>query len=231
MITSFLQYYDRITNFSAKGYEEDEILLFLNNAQDEFVKERTFGTNFQPPAFDDNEKRVADIRTIVKSTQIATAASGIYGNSIRTDPYATDSRYLYMIKMDVQLSRTNPTITQKFIPCKRIDQIDAGKFRSTEFNRTWFKHPVYFGTKEDGINIIGDYYTTFYDYARIDYVSRPFTITATTQEFDGTLADTWMSLESHIHQEIVDMAVDAARGAGREQKSQVDVIEERARTK
>ena len=54
ILTAFDQYYDKITNFQAPGYLEAEKLLFLNNAQDDFVKERTFGENFQPPAFDDN---------------------------------------------------------------------------------------------------------------------------------------------------------------------------------
>jgi hypothetical protein len=207
MLDAFDVYFDKIANLAAPPYIDSEKLLFLNNAQDDFVKERVFGKNFQPPAFDDNEKRVADIRPLVKSSPFGTAASGIYGNSIRTDPYNSDNRFLYEIKVDVQLSRTNPTFTQKYIPCTKINQEDAGKFRSTEFNRLWFKYPVYFGTREDGIHIIGDYYTSFYDYCRIDFVSRPFTITALTTDFDGGLADGRMSLEPHTHQEIVNMAV------------------------
>ncbi|KKP51373.1 MAG: hypothetical protein UR43_C0022G0011, partial [candidate division TM6 bacterium GW2011_GWF2_33_332] len=65
MIESFLLYYDRITSFSAPGYQTAEILVFLNNAQDDFIKDRMFGQNFQPPAFEDNQRRVADLRTIV----------------------------------------------------------------------------------------------------------------------------------------------------------------------
>ena len=230
MIDAFLQYYDRITNFSAKGYEESEILLFLNNAQDEFVKERVFGKNFQPPAFDDNEKRVADIRPLIQSAPISTAVSGIYGNSIRTDPYNSDPRFIYLVSMDVQLSRTNPTITQKYIPCREISIIDAGRFRATEFNKLWFKKPVYFGTRDDGIHIIGDYYTSFYDYARVNYVSQPWAITASSQEFDGTYADTWMSLEPQTHQEIVDIAVRHAMQSQQDPRWQTQIGEQKIKT-
>jgi len=230
MIEAFDQYYDKIANLSAPGYQEAEKLLFLNNAQDEFIKERTFGKNFQPPAFDNSEKRVADIRPIVKSVQMGTAVSGIYGNSIRTDPYTADPRFMYMIKLDVQLSRTNPTITQKFIPCMKIEQELAGKFRSTEFNRLWFKNPVYFGTMNDGVHIIGDYYTSFYDYARVDFVSRPFTITASFMDFTGELADGRMSLEPHTHQEIVDIAVRHAVSTSGDVRYQSKMAEQQVKT-
>jgi hypothetical protein len=230
MIDAFDVYYDKIANLAAPGYIESEKLLFLNNAQDDFIKERVFGKNFQPPAFDDNEKRVADIRPLVKNLQLGTAVSGIYGNSIRVDPYNTDNRFIYMIKLEVQLSRTNPIITQKFIPCKKIEQEDAGNFRSTEFNRLWFKHPVYFGTREDGVHIIGDYYTSFYDYAKVDYVSRPFTITASTIDFTGQLADGRQSLENHTHMEIVRMAVWDALGISGDQRIQMAIADKQVKT-
>lgn len=229
-IDAFDVYYDKIANLAAQGYIDSEKLLFLNNAQDDFVKERVFGKNFQPPAFDDNEKRVADIRPLIKSATFGTAVSGIYGNSIRTDPYGSDNRFLYEIKLDVQLSRTNPTIYRKFVSCTKIRQEDAGKFRSTEFNRLWFKYPVYFGTREDGLHIIADYYTSFYDYARVDYVSRPFTITALTTDFDGGLADGRMSLEPHTHQEIVNMAVWDALGISGDERVQIATAKTQVRT-
>lgn len=231
MITSFLQYYDRITNFTAKGYETDEILLFLNNAQDEFIKDRVFGMNFQPPAFDDNEKRVADIRPLVEFFVMATSVSAVYGNSVVVNPYDTDSSFMYCMKLDVRVTRTNPVITQEYLPAKNIRLEDAGNFKNSVFNRLWFKNPVYFGARDSGIFIIGDYYTTTMDSVRINYVRRPITITAATTEFDGTYGIGIMSLEPHVHQEIVDMAVNAARGAGREQKSQIEVVEEKSRTK
>ncbi len=230
MIDAFDVYYDKIANLAAPGYNDGEKLLFLNNAQDDFVKERVFGKNFQPPSFDDNEKRVADIRPLVESSPILTAVSGIYGNSIRCDPYSSNTRFLYEISVHVMLSRTNPTITQKYIPCKKIDHTEAGKFRATEFNRLWFKEPVYFGTREDGIHIIGDHYTSFYDYARVDFVRRPFSITDSTIDFVGSFADGRMSLEPHTHQEIVWMAVWDALGISGDQRIQFAMADKQVKT-
>jgi hypothetical protein len=230
MIASFLQYYDRITNFSAPGYEDGEILLFLNNAQDEFVKERTFGKNFQPPAFDDNEKRVADIRPLVSYDAENTSAASIYGNSVVISTYGVDAAFLYIVKLDVRVTRTNPTVTAEYIPAREIKMEDAGSFKDSVFNKAWFMNPVFFTVRDSGIYIIGDYYTTVMDNVRLNYVRRPKIIVAGMLEFNGNYQDGYMSLEPHVHQEIVNIAVRNALQVQMDPRWQSQVGEQQIKT-
>ena len=226
ILTAFDQYYDKITNFQAPGYLEAEKLLFLNNAQDEFVKERTFGKNFQPPAFDDNPKRVADIRSLVAHGSWALTEVSVYGtNSKSLNLYDEDSSFLYLMKASARITRTNPVMTAEYIPCREIKLGEAEGFKDTTLNRTWFKNPVYFSIRNIGLVIIADYYTTVLDYAKVEYVRQPYPITAAILDFNGTFASGYMSLESHVHQEIVDMAVRSAMHVSKDQRYQTQIAE------
>ncbi len=209
-ISTFKIYYDRITSFSAPGYNDDEILIFLNSAQDEFVKERTFGKNFQPPAFEDNQKRVADISPLITIvTDIVTASDTTYGNSYKLlkETFPTLA-LLWIVNVQVKCTRSGyPVIaTAQFIDCDLIKSEDAGKFRSSDVNKPHFINPKWF---QDLLNLwfIADEYTTMSTEANITYVREPKPIIAASTEFDGTWTTGIMSLNPIVHQEIVDIAV------------------------
>ena len=226
ILFAFDQYYDKITNFQAPGYLEAEKLLFLNNAQDDFVKERTFGENFQPPAFDDNEKRVADIRPLVKLNNWSLTGAAQYGTNAKyVKPFDEDPTFLYLWKVSARVTRTNPVVSAEYIPCRRIKLEEAEGFKDTVFNRTWFKNPVYFDGRDIGLVVIADYYTTTMDYVNAEYVRQPYPITSTMAEFNGTFAAGYMSLEPHIHQEIVDLAVRQAMSVSKDQRYQTQIAE------
>ena len=220
MIISFLQYYDRITNFSAKGYETPEVLLFLNNSQDQFIKDKAYGKNFQPPALEDNAKRVADLRLLTKtviSTVSAQSASGLYRGTVPVD-------MAYHISAKLRMTRTNPTMTLETVECEFIKTDHADKFIHSSANRTYHLRPVVF-LNEGYFYVQCDYYvsavaTTGFTLA---YIRIPDAILATDDEV--------VNFPAHAHQEIVEMAVDTARGAGREQKSQIEVVEQQTKTK
>jgi hypothetical protein len=240
MIESFLQYYDRITNYSAKGYETPEILLFLNNAQDEFVKERTFEMNFQPPAFDDNEKRAADIRPLLFVNQWEDPDGGgqSWGNNANSFPMHTqvagaggDPNLLYLLEVQAELTRTNPTISvSTFIPCVQIKLEEGKKFKVTEFNRPWFKYPVYFAGNNDQLIVLYDYYTTKTEKISVTYIRQPYPITEASVDYSGAYGADIMSLEPHTHQEIVDLAVIHALQSQQDPRWQTKLAEQKVKT-
>jgi hypothetical protein len=226
MIEAFRLYYDRITSFSAPGYLDDEILIFLNNAQNDFIKERVFGKDFQPPAMDDNQKRVVDLFPLstmanITSVSYTTEYVGSY-NISKTS--ATLTNVLYTIGMSARVTRTNPDITQEYVLCRKIKIENVGRFLNSATNKTHFVSPVYI-ERHDGYYIIADNYTTSIDRAKIDIVRKPQTITETIADYNGTYSSGYMSLHTSVHQEIVDMAVRQALQVSQDPRWQSSVAE------
>jgi len=229
MITSFSQYYDKMTNLAAPGYEDSEILLFLNNAQDNFIKERMFGDNFQPPAFEDNKKRVMDLQPLIRdylfqSTSISYFAR-FEGNkcimldlSILSNP-VVGKFVMYPVGLSAKIWRTEPTINGQYMECDLIKTQDARKFETTSYNKPYFKYPKYF-ISEDMIYLIYDAYTTSAGTGSLFnfiYVKNPTALVA------GDDCD----LEDYTHQEIVDMAVREAMQVSQDQRYETKVVEEK----
>jgi len=214
MIDSFYQYYDRITNFSAPGYETDEVLLFLNNAQDEFIKDRAFGKGFQPPALEDNQKRVADLRPLITNITKSVAPGASDGLHYTTGP----SDYLYYITSMAKVTRTNPTINAEFVECKYIKNEEQKKFLHSAVNVTHHINPVVFSDNyfTNNLWIQADSYTTI-SHIGLSYISQPTAIETGAASV----------LEDHTHQEIVDIAVRQALQVQQDPRWQSQVAEQK----
>lgn len=216
MIESFLVYYDRITSFSAPGYQTAEIVLFLNNAQDDFIKDRTFGQNFQPPAFEDNQRRVADLRALSTITNPAYSAIDTLGCRLYTLP--TD--FLFAIKCIATCTRTGyPLVTaSELFECSFIKTEEISKLISTVHNKTHFLKP-YCTIAGTYIKIIVDRFT-FNTAITLEYLKKPTALIA------GGNCD----LATHTHQEIVDIAVRQALQVLQDPRWQTAVTEEKLKS-
>lgn len=232
IILAFKIYYDRITSFSAPGYEQSEILLFLNNAQDEFIKNRTFGQNFQPPALEDNEKRVADISPLIDTIGDANVIMDTrYGISWKlAKSHLTSDRMMWIVEARVSISRTAyPYVNGEWTKCELIKSENASKFITNTVNKTHFINPKYF---QDTANIwfIGDTYSEDLDEVRLTYIKRPYPIIPTIGEYDGTYGATKMSLVPEVHQEIVNIAVRQALQVTQDPRWKTSVTEQQIKT-
>jgi len=211
IISAFKVYYDRVTSFSAPGYREADILLFLNNAQDQFIKDKVFGGNFQPPAFEDNQKRVVDIlpltkRALIASSQISPVTLfGVKAYGANKSAHLT-GRGLYTVQFEIQVTRTNPVITEEYVRCEMIKSEHIGRFVQNAANRTHFIYPKLV-EEVNKYYVICDYYTDSVLNARATVVVKPYPITAGIGEYDGTYGAGVMNLHNSVHQEIVDLAV------------------------
>lgn len=216
MISSFLIYYDRITSFSAPGYLPSEQLLFLNNGQDDFIKDRMFGKNFQPPAFEDNQRRVADLRTLItigSLTYTTTDAQGLRQYTIPSD-------FMFSIKAFATCTRTGyPTVTNaENFECKPIKSEEIDKFINKTSNRTHFLRPL-LTISGLSVHLIVDRFTT--NTALIlHYIKKPTALAV------GGNCD----LPTHTHQEIVDIAVRQALQATQDPRWQTSVQEEQLKS-
>lgn len=233
-IDAFRIYFDRVTSFSAPGYLDAEILLFLNNAQDQFIDDKVFGKNFQPPAFEDNQKRVVDIRPLIKKAFISSiyrSTDTNYGPSTWTYDKINilSDRILYTVLFEVEVTRTNPTLAAEWTRCDFIKNSQAGKFTQSAANRTHFLYPKLL-EDSDYYYVINDYYTTLNTSARIVAVRKPYPILSTSTEYTGTYDAVSMNLHSSVHQEIVNIAVEQALQAISDPRWQTKVSQEQINT-
>jgi hypothetical protein len=216
MLESFLVYYDRITSFSAPGYEAVEKLLFLNNAQNDFIKDRMFGQNFQPPAFEDNQRRVADLRTLVTSLNLIYVSQDSHGARQYTIPVD----FMFAIKAYAICSRSAyPVIlSSEEFECRFIKSEEVGKFLSTTYNKTHFLKPV---ISISGLyaKVIVDRFTTNSTLS-LQYIKKPMILA------ENGICD----MPVHTHQEIVDMAVRQALQAIQDPRWQSSVTEEKIKS-
>ena len=82
----FLLLYDKVTSSSAPGYEDNEIELFLNKAQLQYVKSHyDFKKNKVKEGIEDTEKRRKELSQLitynnptVSSSQTGTFTNGIF---------------------------------------------------------------------------------------------------------------------------------------------------------
>lgn len=217
MILSFLTYYDRITSFSAPGYTEDEQLLFLNNAQDDFIKDRMFGQNFQPPAFEDNQRRVADLRTLVVTPTALTYTST---DLLGARQYTLPVNFMFHIRAHAICTRSNyPVIaSSEYFECNFIKSEDVEKVINSTVNRTHFIKP-FVAISGSVIKLIIDRFTTNTGLS-LQYLKKPTALVAA-----GTC-----DLPEHTHQEIVDMAVRQALQVLQDPRWQTSVQEEKIKS-
>jgi hypothetical protein len=201
MISNFDIYYDYVSSGSAPGYLTEEKLIFLNNSQDDFIKERMFGKNFQQPIFEQNQKRVADLQTLVVQYKLLTIApiNPIFSEKSYGIPTSPD--FLYYIDSISLLTRTNyPVIsTDQWIKNKFINHNEIHKFINGVVNKTHFLNPVVW-IEADVMNVMGDQFTTISSTngQKLSYIKKPTAITNSTSSSD---------LPLHTHQEIVEKAV------------------------
>ncbi len=75
LITAFKFGMDKFDSFGLPNFEEDEILLLLNQAQDRFVKQRYGDTNIKKFGFEQIQKRTEDVKNIVRNSIIVPSAN------------------------------------------------------------------------------------------------------------------------------------------------------------
>jgi hypothetical protein len=216
MISSFLIYYDRITSFSAPGYKDSEKLLFLNDAQADLIKDRMFGKNFQPPAFEGNQKRVADLRTLIKVDGLDYNSQDTFGSRQYTIP----ADFLYPIKAFAGCTRSNHPVvnTTELFECIFIKTEDIGRVTNSTVNRTHFIKP-YLSISGQYVNLIVDSFTTNTE-LNLHYIMKPSVL----------IAGGACNLPEHTHQEIVDIAVRRALKTIGDPRWETSVAEDKLKT-
>jgi hypothetical protein len=231
MRQNFLVLYDKVTNFAAPGYEDDEIALFLNKAQLQYVK-RTYnykGNNYRE-GFEETEKRRKDLSELVRnaeltSTDVSSDQTGVSPNGVF---YDLPKKVLYVLREEVTLSSSDSCIDGNRIAVKPVTHDEyainiRNPFKKPDETMVWRldysrESANNFYNKRHEL-VPGSTYTI--DTYHLRYLKIPRDIIID----DTTPVD--CELEESTHPEIVDIAVRIASGITDPQTYQIKINEEK----
>lgn len=202
MHTLFKLKLDKTNSLNYPDFEPEEIDLWLNQAQEMFVKNRYDGNNMFRTSVEETQKRSDDLREIVRQDMITTFAlnSGMTNSYVSTYSFSLPSDYLFSLTEEFNGSYVceGSTLTADMI-VKPIQHNAWTTMMKDPFNKP-NKDRVLRLMNNNFIDVILDKDTTPI-FLFIRYYKTPVNIDNTpTNLVDCELA-------AHTHSEIVDFAV------------------------
>lgn len=206
---------DKTDSLNYKDFLPEEVDSFLNNAIGKFTEQRAYGNNKRGLGFEETQKRLDDLRTLVKNTNITT-----FTNTPDNKPNGVfitlPTDYRHAVEEDATIS---------FIDCKNQTQTkitNVTPVTHDRYNKTLkdpFDKPYDDEIKRMGFGLVGgnesfelitDGTYTITNY-HLRYISQPVKV-----QFGSTYAvpstDINCNLPVHTHREIVRIAfTDALR--------------------
>ena len=119
---------DKADTLSTPNFEPEEVDLWLNAAQDRFVKTRYSGLNVHRSSLEETQKRMDDLREIITNAEItpSTETSGLKPNAVFFSlPNSSESLYWFAINEEAEIMYKDCNSTL-LLPNK--DQLQAGVF-------------------------------------------------------------------------------------------------------
>ncbi len=188
---------DKTLDFDYPYITPEQKDYWLNKGQDRFIKQRAFGNNLTKRSFEENEKRIDDLRTIVKPSIPLTATHVGTEYSI-TLP--NDYLFLFRHRVKTNSSKYGDQIVSG-IQTKQ-DQINI--FLIDPFWQPIPIEPLYYvlGNSiiyetQGAFTVTESYITYIKKYARIQYGTI----------YSSPITDIQCELPIHTHQEILDITI------------------------
>ncbi len=171
---------------------------WLNKAQERFIKSRAFGNNVFRTSFEETEKRIDDLRTIVKiGTAITPTSVGtIYSSALPND-------YLYLVRHQCYTTYSG---------CSTPDLVSGIQVKNDELN-ILLKDPFWEPVPTEplyyvlGNSIVYETQGSFVVTSTLLTYIKTYTKFRYGTQYISVTTDTNTELPVHTHQEIVDIAV------------------------
>lgn len=207
MSNSVLMKLDKSASFAIAAFEPEDILYWLNIAQDTLLKSKVFGSNVNGAKYGEGLKRMEDISPLVEySSQLLYGADLVdheYHPNVAYINIATKiPNYLYYVGADVLI--TDPHAPTSTLPqeSQLVEERVISKLISTPYNKPVLRQ-CYIYLKEGEVNVIYDPFATL-DSIYVSYVRKPDTL-VTAEPGDGETNTS--ELPEHTHDEIVNLCV------------------------
>lgn len=208
MHTAFLLNLDKSSSLAGNpDFLPEEIDYWLNEAQDRFIKQRMFGTNYRKEKYDDTQKRRDDLRTLI------TTNLGIFLNN----PSSLGTNVKYCI-LPTTLT-TSPYPYMYYLDSNVIDingnRLECGKMVKNEYiheylkdyiNDPYLRRPLTYLYTEGTNHVLGFIYSDEFIPVQCDltYLRQPMQLTLGPVTGYQT---NQCELALETHEEIVNIAV------------------------
>lgn len=213
MKRSFLVLYDKVTNFAAPGYDDEEISLFLTKAQERVVLyDYNPNGNKYNEGFEETEQRRKSLSELTKGTTITTPSTSQTNALPNGVFFDLPQDCLYAISEQITTSSNNPCFHGNRIKVKPIthDEYTINKdnpFKKPNANELAWR--MDYNTRRH--EIITDNTFTVSQY-HLRYIQRPSPIIIDTSVINGVTGPLNCTLNDILHERIVDEAVKIASG-------------------
>lgn len=217
MQEEFLILYDKITNFDAPGYEDDEISRFLSRAQERFVLHvyNPMGNKYVT-GFEGTEKRRKDLSELVENAEL-TAATNQTNAKIDGTFFELPTNFLYSIQEEAGINSSDPCYNHSTqVEVKPITHDYYLKNKKNPYKKPYGELIWRLDFSSNGVakrhELITDAATTVTIY-RVRYIKKPVPIcTSTAVTIEGVTGISNCELNAITHRAIVDEAVAIAAG-------------------
>ena len=207
MHTAFKLELDKIDSLQYPSFTSNEIDYWINKAIRKFVKTRYSGINYKGEGFEQTQKRIDDLRTLVREVSVPCTTSGAIkpNGYVLTSPGLTHANFTttYWLSLGEEV-----TITPSGSAAIRqgVTEVTSDEYRF-EIDNPYSSFRLHYGCAKplrlfynDTIEFISDgNYTINTAYVR--YIKEPVTV---------VLATTSCDLPSGVHDEIVVLATQLA---------------------
>lgn len=187
---------DKTEDFEYPAFLPEQIDYWLNKAQSRFIKERLYPQDPRQKGFEETQKRIEDIRTLVKESTALTPIA--VGTEYRI---ALPNDYLYLVR---HRCTTSDTCGNKNVGGILVKQEFINQMIKDPFWRPTATEPIYYFVGSDIV------YETLGGFTllntKLTYIKEPAIITYGS-EYITPVADIQCELPEQSHQEILDIAV------------------------
>lgn len=194
MLVYFRERYNLSSNVNF-GKQDDELYLYLNAAVSRFIKTRVTGNNPRQVGFQGDQKRIDDLRTLVKKESVTLTAESEISNGSN---FPMPSDYYIGINCIVNITNSNKTPSDYWTQAKTVDLFTLDDYLHTGNNKPIIDNPLISYYDNKGL-VIYDPDDTLAG-ARLMYVKEPAKISG-AQDCD---------LPEHTHEEVVEIAIKLA---------------------
>lgn len=232
MKRSFLVLYDKITNFAAPGYIDEEISLFLTKAQERLVLYYYRpNANKYNDGFEETEQRRKELSNLLESNINVPVSASQVGVLTNGKFFDYPAELLYTSSEEVTISSSTSCINGKRIDVKPITHDEYTSNKRNPFKRPFADSNrglvwrIDYKTQKHELITDGTFNITAY---HLRYIKKPQPIIIDTSVINGVTGPLNCTLNDILHERIVDEAVKIATGITDPQFYQVKVAEKQA---
>lgn len=200
--TSFKIGLDKVDSLNYPNFTSTEIDLFLNQAQDRIVKQRYGINNIKRQSFEETQKRMEDLKTIVKNsiiTPTANATDNIDTNAVFVT-LPSDHWFIVQERANLTYPDCHGKVVSEKVPIIPIQHNDFNKIMRNPFKKPNERKVLRLmeNGKVELIHATGHTITNYY----LRYIKEPVRINLST--------NITCELSNHIHDEVVAEAIKIA---------------------